>query len=102
MSFSTESVHSGGYVLIRYEGMIGDDDFDQGHAAVKTVLKGHGWTRVLMRPKSSNPNSYRKSYFGAELFINRLIVRFSYRLLNCIGSAPMTNLPAFKDVFQEG
>jgi hypothetical protein len=63
MSFSTESVHSGGYVLIRYEGMIGGDDFEQGHAVVKRVLKEHGWTRVMMRPKSSNPNSYSKIIF---------------------------------------
>jgi hypothetical protein len=39
MPFSTETVQAGEYVLVRYEGMIGDDDFDQGHAVVKRVLK---------------------------------------------------------------
>jgi hypothetical protein len=39
MPFSTEPVQAGEYVLVRYEGMIGGDELDQGHAVVKRVLK---------------------------------------------------------------
>ena len=76
MPFSTETVRAGEFILAWCEGMIGDDDFDQGCAVVKRVLKRHGGTRVLMRPKSSNPNSYSKIIFGGRAFHYRPIVSF--------------------------
>jgi hypothetical protein len=51
MSISTESVHSGGYVLIRYEGMIGGDDVDQGHAVMKKGSEGTWLDTGLDAPK---------------------------------------------------
>ena len=48
MPFSTETVQAGEYVLIRYEGTIEGDDFQQAHAAARILLKKHGWRRLLI------------------------------------------------------
>ncbi len=48
MPFSTEMVQAREYVLVRYEGTIEGDDFQQAHAAARILLKKHGWRRLLV------------------------------------------------------